>query len=536
MAVLERAFPGRAFRGMEVNVPGFVVLATGHYEQFMTRLDRPLEELHGMSDERIGLAFLDADLPVELVGDLRRVAQSTVEPLAVRSSSLLEDELERPFAGVYGTKMVPNNQTSLDARFASLVEAVKFVYASAHFRAARDYALAVGEESSREAMAVIVQSVAGCRYGDRFYPVMSGVTRSYNHYPFGSARREDGVVQLALGLGRTIVDGEPSWTYSPAHPRQPPPFGSLNEMLKATQVGFWAVNMGRAPEYDPISEREYLTQGSLAEADYDDTLGLVASTLEAGSDRLIPGTGAEGARVVNFGPVLDMELIPLNPLLKEMDAEFCTEWGGAVETEFAVQQGSDSSTQRFSLLQVRAMAIPQDRGDLSAAMAEGTAVVSCDNALGHGATSGIRHVVYVRRDTFERARTRTVAREVGVHNRALVRDSRPFVLVGFGRWGSSDPWLGIPVVWGDVGGACCIVEAPLVDWAVDLSQGSHFFHNLTAMRVSYFGIGTRTGMVDWEWLEGQETVKESQYVRTVRLDCPVSVRVDGRTGAGRVIR
>ena len=534
--VLERAFPGREFRGVEIGIPGFVVLATGHYEEFLARLSRPLDELHTMSDERIGRVFLETELPVELVGDLRRVTESTSVPLAVRSSSLLEDALERPFAGVYATKMEPNNQSSVDARFARLVEAVKLVYASAHFRAARDYARAIGEEPSREAMAVIIQAVAGGRYGERFYPVMSGVSRSFNHYPFGSARREEGVVQLALGLGKTIVDGQPCWTYSPAHPRQPPPFGSVKEMLAATQTRFWAVNMGRAPAYDPTSEAEYLVSASLAEAEYDDTLGSLASTLEAGTDRLIPGTGRAGARILNFAPVLNLVTIPLNDLLKEAQAACCEAWNSAGEMEFAVEQSSDGSGHRFALLQVRAMAGMGELDELEEEASMGPPVVACADALGHGVMRGVRHLVYVRPTQFDRARTRTIAREVGQHNRALVQAGCPYVLVGFGRWGSTDPWLGIPVVWGDVGGACCIVEAPLADWAVDMSQGAHFFHNLTALGVSYFSVGEGAGTVDWNWLNDQEAVFETEHVRTVRLSTEVTVRVDGKTGAGSIDR
>src|SRR6185369_5845771 len=223
-------------------------------------------------------AFLKSDLPVELVGDLRALIQQVTTPLAIRSSSLLEDALEHPFAGVYATKMIPNNQFDPDTRFRRMLEAIKFIYASTYFREARDYIRSVGSEPRAEKMAVIIQEVVGQRHGDRFYPHLSGVARSYNFYPIGSAHPEDGVVTLALGLGKTIVDGGVAWTFSPSQPKTPPLFGSVKELLRGTQTEFWAVNMGQLPAYDPVNEVEYMVRADLAMAESDETIRLLAST------------------------------------------------------------------------------------------------------------------------------------------------------------------------------------------------------------------------------------------------------------------
>ena len=253
--------------------------------------------LSGEPDRQIAHAFQRAELPVELVGDLRAIVEQIHQPLAIRSSSLLEDALYQPFAGVYSTKMIPNNQHDADTRFRKLVEAVKFVYASTFFARARAYVRATGRSPEEEKMAVVVQEVVGRRHRDRFYPDISGVARSFNFYPVGHARPEDGVTSLALGLGKTIVDGGTAWTYSPAYPQVSPPYSSIAELLEQSQTEFWAVNMGAPPPYDPVNETEYLVKASLAEAEEDETLRHIASTYTAESDRLVLGTGPRGPRV-----------------------------------------------------------------------------------------------------------------------------------------------------------------------------------------------------------------------------------------------
>ena len=264
------------------------------FDAFIERNELAEIAASDLPDERIAHAFQQGDLPVEVLGDLKALMDEAHTPLAVRSSSLLEDALYQPFAGVYKTKMLPNNQPDPDERFRKLLEAIKLVYASTFFAAAKSYVGATGRTIQDEKMAVIIQEVVGRRRGDLFYPEISGVARSYNFYPSGRARQEDGVVNLALGLGKTIVDGGLSWTYSPALPKAPPPYGSPRELLRNTQVKFWAVNMGRPPEYDPIAETEYLVEAPLADAEAGDALRYVASTYDPSSDRLDPGTGSKG--------------------------------------------------------------------------------------------------------------------------------------------------------------------------------------------------------------------------------------------------
>ncbi len=520
-----------------VSVPSMTVIGTEVYDAFIERNGMDVAGLVKERDDRIALAFQEASLPTEVLGDLRALIQGTHIPLAVRSSSLLEDALFRPFAGVYATKMIPNNQPDPDARFRKLMEAIKFVYASALFAGARAYIATTDKTTADEKMAVVIQPVVGKRYGPRYYPEVSGVARSYNYYAIGNSSPEDGVVSLALGLGKTVVDGEVCWSYSPSRPRVPPPFGSTTEMLRGTQVGFWAVNMSALREYDPLSETEHLVRGNLSDADYDGTLRHLASTYVASSDRIVPGTGAKGPRVIDFAPLLRMEAYPLNAAIQELLSACEKRLQTPVELEFAVSfPVGGSGPAEFGALQVRPMVVSEEVVDLSdAEMAAPSVLLSSDQVLGNGMIDDVEDIVYVKPDAFEASETRAVAREVEVANKTLQSEERPYLLIGFGRWGSSDPWLGIPIVWGQIGGARIIVEATLPEMNVELSQGSHFFHNLSSFGVCYFSVQHEAERgIDWQWLAEQEAVWESEYLRHVRLKTPLVVKVDGRGGRGLV--
>ena len=527
------------FPDVRVEVPTLTVVTTEVFDRFLAwnKLHRVLGE--GLPDDRLALAFQQAELPPDLIGDVRALVEQVTTPLAVRSSSLLEDALEQPFAGVYATKMIPNNQPDADTRFRRLVEAVKFVFASTFFHGARAYRAATGRPDADEKMAIVIQEIVGRRHGNRFYPDVSGVARSWNYYRAGRARPEEGVVNIALGLGKTIVDGGIVWAYSPAHPRVQPPAASARALLEQTQTGFWAVNMGPPPAYDPINEVEYLTTGTLADAEYDGTLGLVASTYDPQADRLTPGIGRPGARAVTFAPLLDLELVPFNGLVRALLAASEAALGGAVEVEFALTMDRAATpAARLGFLQVRPMHVPGAAVDVSEAdLGDPHAIVASDNAMGNGRLDGVRDVVYVRPDTFNARDTRLVAGELARVNHRLLEERRPYLLIGFGRWGSADPWLGIPVEWDNISQARAIVEAQTEQMLVEPSQGSHFFHNLSSFAVSYFTV-PRAGRarLDWPWLLDQPIAFESAHVRHVSLPAPITIKVDGRSGRGVVLK
>ncbi|HVP54608.1 MAG TPA: PEP/pyruvate-binding domain-containing protein [Candidatus Eisenbacteria bacterium] len=538
--LLAQAVDPASHPGVAINVPIMAVVATGCFDQFIKRnrlAELPLQDL---PDDRIGHAFQKAEFPAELLGDLRALSQQVKTPLAVRSSSSLEDALDRPFAGVYATKMIPNNQFDADTRFRRLVEAIKFVYASTYFREARDYIRTTGLDPREEKMAVIIQEVVGRRHGDRFYPDVSGVGRSYNFYAIPPARPEDGVATLALGLGKTIVDGGVAWTYSPAYPRKPPPFASTTELLRGTQTEFWAVNMGKPPAYDPVSEVEYMLRASLKDAEADDVLRFVASTYDPARDRVIPGVGSPGARILDFSPLLVLDRFPLNDLIRTLLAAAEDTFEAKVEIEFAATidapRGAPAQL-RLGMLQVRPMVVSHETVDVpSSDLRDPNAIIASDLVMGNGVQEGIRDIVFVRPEAFSPMQTPLIAQQLEAMNRKLRDENRIYLLIGFGRWGSSHPSLGIPVDWSQISGARAIVEGTLPDMNVELSQGSHFFHNLSAFRASYFTVRHDGPFpINWGWLNRQPLVSETEFVRHVRPSGPISVRVDGRSARGVVL-
>ncbi len=523
--------------GLQLCVPTLTVLTTEVFSEFIARNHLDDLDFSALSDHRIAHAFQLAELPARFVGDLRALISRVHTPLAVRSSSLLEDALAHPFAGVYGTKMIPNNQHDVDTRFRRLTEAVKFVFATTFFRGARDYRLGIGKTDADEKMAVIVQEVVGRRHDQRFYPDISGVGRSYSYYPTGGAASGDGVVDLALGLGKQIVDGGLCWIYCPARPAAPPPFNSLGDRLRNSQREFWAVNMGRPPLPDPIRETEYLLRGGLEDAKADGSLRLTCSTYDPRSDRLRPGPMGDGPHVLDFAPVLVDRMVPLNNGLKALLAKAREVLDAEVEIEFAVDlEADDGQEARLGFLQVRPMAVADEEVEIDPDLMDGPGVLlATDTVLGNGVRDGIRDVVYVRPEAFEAKYTVRIAGQIEQMNRRLHEEGRPYLLIGFGRWGSSDPWLGIPVDWSQIGAATVIVEATLPEMNPDLSQGSHFFHNMISFRVLFLSVrhgGDRS--IDWSWLDAQDAFSETDFVRHVRLESPLRVSVDGRGGRGVV--
>jgi len=521
---------------LSVSIPRMVVIATDLFDAFVER--NRLLRVAGRDERAVARAFVSAPLPVEIAGDLWDLVREVRVPLAIRSSSLLEDALAHPFAGVYTTKMIPNHAPDPERRFRVLAEAIKLVWASALFPSATTYVRAAGREPAEEKMAVIVQEVVGRRHGPRFYPDVSAVARSWNFYPQGAARREEGVVDLALGLGKTIVDGGRCWTYSPAHPHAPAPFGSPHELLEHTQTAFWTVNMGPPPPYDPLSEVEHLTRCGLAEGERDMTLRHTCSTYDARSDRLVPGTGPAGPRALTFAPLLDGPWWPFNESVRALLDEAAARAGAAVEIELAatVPERTEEPL-RLGFLQVRPMASPGGEVEIGEERLQAPGVVvASEQALGQGVYGGLRDLVFVAPDTFDVRHTRTIAAEVRELAGALREQGRPFVLVGFGRWGSADPWLGIPVRWEDIVGVRALVEASFPSLSAEMSQGAHFFHNLLSFRVAYFSVPAGTGRLDWPWLQALPVRRALRFTRHAESPVPLSVQVDGRHGRGVILR
>jgi hypothetical protein len=527
------------YGNITVNIPTLAVIATDSFDRFMQINNLYEIDFSEMPDDRIAHAFQNAELPPELNGDLRRLIADVRTPLAIRSSSLLEDAIYEPFAGVYGTKMIPNNQPDTDTRFSKLVEAIKFVYSSVFFKEARDYIRATKQTVESEKMAVIIQEVVGLRHWERYYPDISGVARSYNFYPTSHAKPEDGVVDLAVGLGKTIVDGGMAWTYSPAYPKSVPPYNSIGDLMKQTQTQFWAINMGQPPKYDPTKETEYMIQGDLKDAELDGALDFAASTYIPDRDRISPGIGPKGPRIVNFAPILAMNQIPLNNLIRDLLKACEDAVGAAVETEFALTIDNKQKHRpvRLGFLQVRPMVVSDAEVKISDdELNSEDALVASENVLGNGIIDDIQDIVYVKPDAFDAKNTQQITADIEKLNRNLVNAATPYILIGFGRWGSSDPWLGINVNWAQISGARVIVESTLPNMNVELSQGSHFFHNITSFQIPYFSVRyDGKYKIKWDWLEKQKPEAETEYVRHVKLERPLNVKVDGRNGRGVIL-
>jgi hypothetical protein len=505
--VLRSRLGERHLPEIEVNIPTLTVIATEMFDLFMKQNDLYDDALSNVRDDLIAVAFQKASLPPLLVGDLRVLIDQVHTPLAVRSSSRLEDAIFEPFASVYATKMIPNNQTSPDSRFHKL----------------------------DEKMAVIIQEVVGVRHGQRFYPHISGVARSFNFYPLGHSKPADGVIDLALGLGKTIVDDGIAWSYSPAYPRANPPTNTLDDLLNQTQSEFWAVNMGPPAEFNPIKETEYIVKFGLGEAEKDGVLRFLASTYRAQDEKIVYGIAEKGPRVIDFAPILKFDLLPLNRLLQEL-LKLCEDTlGQMVEVEFAMTLDEDRGVPaRFGFLQVRPMVVSSDRVAISPEDLEADNVLlASESALGNGVLENIRDIVYVKPDTFNVSYSEAVGAEIDGLNRGLMTDDRPYLLIGSGRWGTSDPQAGIPVNFGQICGAKVIVECALPETSSMLSQGSHFFHNITSFRVFYFSLGAEDRHhIDWDWIHRQPVVHETGHVRHVRPSAPLKIKVDGTTGRG----
>jgi hypothetical protein len=536
--LLNDLFPLDPSRKISIRIPHMTVLATQCFDSFMD--ENRLYELDfgSMSDDRIAHRFQKAAIPANIVGDLRALAEEVKKPLAVRSSSLLEDSLRRPCAGVYLTKMIPNNDPSSDRRFQKLVEAVKFVFASMFFEKARRFTQSFNAETGDEKMAVIIQEVVGGAHGDRFYPTISGTARSYNFYPRGHANPRDGVVNLALGLGKTVVDGGRSFVYCPAYPKAPPPYSSLSMMMKETQTAFYAVHVGRPPAHDPINETEYLVQSGIDQAERDGTLEKIASTYIAENDRLVPGTFVDGPRVLDFAPILQLNYIPLSRTIQEVMRACEDALRTHVEIEFAVEIDRRTNRTAFNLLQVRPIPLSETSADLSVeSLSKPEVIVASKKVLGNGVIDNIRDIVYVSADALCPMSGTAAAVELANINRVLAFARRPYMLIGYGRMGTSDPWRGVPAAWSQISFAKVIVEIQKKGSETELSQGSHFFHNMTSSETCYFSIFSEDmRAIDWDYITKQETLSKQGHVTHVRSASPLTVKVDGKSGRGIVTR
>jgi len=528
----------RRFPGVRISVPPAVVIATDMFDQFLAENNLGDFALHCDDDSEIQQRFLDAALPVPLQQNLKAFLAEVGYPLAVRSSSLLEDSQYQPFTGVYETFMLGNQQASLQTRLEELSEAIKRVYASTFSQHAKAYVRATPYRLEEEKMAVILQQVVGTVHSTRFYPNFSGVVRSHNFYPVEPMTFSDGIAAVALGLGRTVVDGGKCLSFCPRYPRNLLQFSSVEDILANTQTEFCALELDGVPHAaGPGHLREARFGLDVAEAD--GTLHAVASTYSADNHAVYDGLSRPGARVVTFAPMLKHGVFPLATILELLVRSGEDALGNPVEIEFAVRLPRAEEPAEFGFLQIRPLTLARDHQDLIIGDVDSSQLIcQSTKVLGNGRIENLHDIIVVDSQRFERSRSQEVARAVAHFNATLSAENRPYLLIGVGRWGSNDPWLGIPVEWDEISGARAIVEAGFHDFRVTPSQGSHFFQNLTAFQVGYFTVNPDAGegSVDWQWLALQPAVEEQGCVRHLQFSQPLRVVMNSRTSQGVIFK
>lgn len=522
--------------GMSVQIPQTVVLCTDVFDHFMDENNLWEVALGNASDEEILSHFLKARLPQSLIADFFTFFDAVKCPIAVRSSSLLEDSHYQPFAGIYSTYMIPWNDDKY-AMLKMLVAAIKGVYASVYYKASKAYMAATSNVIDQEKMAVILQAVVGQRHGDRYYPNISGVLRSLNYYPVGNEKSEEGIASLALGLGKYIVDGGQTLRVSPYHPAHVIQTSEVGTALRDTQKQFYALDMAHTPADFKVDDGFNILKLKVKEAEKDGSLTGLASTYDMYEQTIRPGLYEGGRKLITFAGVLQQGMMPL-PEVLQMTMKYGV---GAMKRQVEIEFACNITPQghgEFYLLQIRPIVDSKQmlQCDLST-IADSRCLVRSNNSLGHGIIDDVRDVVYVKTDGFNAANNPQTAREIETLNRRFADSKRSYILIGPGRWGSSDPWLGIPVKWPDISAARLIVEEGLPGYSVEPSQGTHFFQNLTSFGVGYFTVSPHLGqgILRRNLLDELPAEEESEHVRHVRFPCPLLIMMDGKKQEGLVV-
>ncbi|MBO5699400.1 MAG: phosphoenolpyruvate synthase [Bacteroidaceae bacterium] len=554
MGTMVKRYPRFTTDNFTVNIPKTLVIATDIFDRFMEENNLYPIALSENTDEDILAAFEHAQLPQQLIDDLDTLYHVIHGPMAVRSSSLLEDSHYQPFAGIYSTYMIPRAQTQTEAS-ELLQKAIKGVYASVFYKDSKAYLTATQNLIDQEKMAIVIQEVVGSEYGEfineqgekrptYFYPILSGVARSLNFYPIGNERAEDGIASLALGLGKYIVDGGVTLRVSPKHPNHILQMSDTEMALRETQTRFNALDLTQAPSIFSADDAFNLKRLSLKDADAHGALKYIASTYDPFDgiirDSYYPG----GRKIISFASILQHEMFPLASIISSMLEIGAKEMGRPVEIEFAMDIKQDKVNNgapraEFYLLQIRPIVDSKEvvEEDLSLIPQENT-IITTNVALGNGIINDVSDIVYVKSANFNAANNDFVAREIESINQTLAQHDRSYVLVGPGRWGSSDSWLGIPVKWPHISAARLIVECGLENYRIDPSQGTHFFQNLTSFGVGYFTINPykKDGTFDEEWLNALPAETETEHVRHVKLSHPIIIKMDGRNSRGVVMK
>ena len=539
IGAMVKRYPKLEHDHFAVTIPKTVVICTDIFDEFMETNELYPVALSDVDDETILKYFLRASLPARLIEDLMAFFDVVKSPIAVRSSSLLEDSHYQPFAGIYSTYMVPKLEDKYDM-LRTLSDAIKAVYASVFYRDSKAYMTATSNLIDQEKMAIVLQEVVGNRYNDRFYPTISGVARSLNFYPIGNEKAEDGIANIALGLGKYIVDGGQTLRFSPRHPHNILQMSTMDFALRETQTRFYALDLKNLADQFSVDDSFNLLRLNLKDADADGSLKFIVSTYDPYDQVIRDGYYPGGRKILSFVNVLQHEVFPLADTLDQILHVGQDEMGRPIEIEFAVNiDPQNPGFATFYLLQVRPIVDNKEvmEEDLTLVEQEDT-ILTSTSVLGHGIVTDVQDIIYVKTGAFCSSNNQSISYDIEKMNRQFTGEEKNYVLVGPGRWGSSDSWLGIPVKWPHISNARVIVECGLENYRVDPSQGTHFFQNLTSFGVGYFTINPfkGDGWFDEGYLNSLPAVEETEYLRHVRFDKPAVIKMDGKKSLGVVLK
>jgi CheY-like chemotaxis protein len=538
--LLDRYNISDSFPEVKIFVPPAAIIGTAVFDRFLEENNLLKFALESHSDEEISARFAAGKLPDKITADLEAYLEVADYPLAVRSSSLLEDSHYQPFAGIYETHMLPNCHPELKERRERLEAAIKYIYACVFFRNAKNYIEATGNRVEEEKMAVVIQKAAGARRGNYFYPVISGVARSYNYYPIGHIKSEEGVAYVALGLGKTIVEGGNCLYFSPKNPHSLPQFTDAQSFLKNSQREFFAIDLSNSSAFPSPGGNSSLIKLGLEQSETDGSIAFVASTYSSDDDRVHGGISRAGIRVVTFAPILKSRIFPLDDIIRFLLQLGSTAMNCPIEMEFAAElEDPEERGNQFHFLQIRPMTRGADINNISLDNIDPQKIICrSEQSLSNGRITTIRDIIYVIPDKFDRARMREMAGQVERFNEKFRDSDKPYLLIGPGRWGTSDRWLGVPVTWNQISAARVIVEAAYGDFAVTPSFGTHFFQNLISSHIGYLTVDNPDlkNFIDWEWLAGQRIAGETEYIRHLTLETPIEILIDGRLGRAVILK
>lgn len=530
----------KKFPNVEIFVPSAAVLSTDVFDKFLEENNLLNFALHTEDDKELTARFLAAEkFPYEAVKELSVFLEKVHSPLAVRSSSLLEDSQGQPFAGVYETYMVPNNHPNPEIRLFQLINMVKLVYASTFSKKTKDYIKVTSYRLEEEKMAVLIQKTVGASHGNKYYPEFSGVAKSYNFYPTAPMTSQDGIVYIACGLGKTIVEGGKGVRFCPKYPNNRLQFATVNDVLKYSQKKYFGLLLDKVDDHF-VSEDVSVKEFDIQEAVEEGTMTYTGSTYSHENNVIYDGVSREGLKLFTMTPILKYNNFPLTDILNLLLKMGSWGMSSPVEIEFAVNLSvPEGRSYEFGILQMRPLVINNELEELELEIYnDDELIVKSENVLGNGVVDDIFDIVYVDINKYDRGKSREVSAEIECFNSKLIHENKHYLLIGVGRWGTLDPWLGIPVTWDQISGAKAIVEANFKDFSVTPSQGSHFFQNLTSFKIGYFTVDPNidNGFVDWEWLGQQSVVEEREYTRHVRLKEPVSIKINGQESRGIIVK